>query len=113
MKRWNLSLRKKTATCFQNQDIINKAIDNWFPELYMTLEQNPQIEFLFNADETRITLDLFHEKTIEFKENKYFPFRLKIKIERHGQLCLVDLAMGIRYRLLFYSMVKNKTFFET
>ena len=73
MKRWNFSLRKRTRTNFKNQDVIIEAIQQWFPEFYISLEEYPQIKLLINGDKTRNSLDLFHEKTIKSKGMNYNP----------------------------------------
>ena len=74
--RNNFSYRKRTSTCFIDENIITKKInEEFFPELYSFIVDNPNKTIFYNMDEIRIELDCISDKTIDVKGIKYVPIK--------------------------------------
>ena len=63
-------------TCFINENIITKKInEEFFPELYSYILDNPNKTIFYNMDEIKIELDCLSDKTIDIKGIKYVPIK--------------------------------------
>ena len=69
LNRNNFSYKKRTTTCFINENIITKKInEEFFPELYSYILDNPNKTIFYNMEEIRIELDSFQIKLSTLKE---------------------------------------------
>ena len=76
LSRNGLSYRKRTSTCFLNENkVLQEIQEEFFPELYFFHLSNPNKTVYYNMDEIRIELDCISDKTIDMKGSRYIPIK--------------------------------------
>ena len=107
LTRNGLSYRKRTSTCFLNEDkVLQEIQEQFFPELYFYHATNPNKTVYYNMDEIRIELDCISDKTIDLKGSRYIPVKTS-NSERKAYtvaLCISSEGKKLKPFILFDGM---------